>query len=245
MQRVIFCEPIKTGVKLPFWNAVIQMLYVLKLTHSLLMRPARCHLHTSVQLFYWMSPLDRTLPPMIAPVFTVLMFLYGDRWGGGGVTQWRHGSRRQEHHGGICIRRAAPCAVYPVARNKKVEGHSLPVGRKHFVTAQNNMPSERKKNHFDRCVIVVPPRAYFMLTRIALALKMYRVSCCRWQIHFTYRASLCHPSASFYVEAWRRPLRSHEVLLIQQIVSPWMTSTPGSKNVLMGERERRYYWRPT
>lgn len=66
--------------------------------------------------------------------------------GGGGVTQWRHGSRRQEHHGGICIRRAAPCAVYPVARNKKVEGHSLPVGRKHFVTAQNNMPSERKKN---------------------------------------------------------------------------------------------------
>lgn len=165
--------------------------------------------------------------------------------GGGGVTQWRHVSRRQEHHGGICIRRAAPCAVYPVARNKKVEGHSLPVGRKHFVTAQNNMPSERKKNHFDRCVIVVPPRAYFMLTRIALALKMYRVSCCRWQIHFTYRASLCHPSASFYVEAWRRPLRSHEVLLIQQTVSPWMTSTPGSKNVLMGERERRYYWRPT
>lgn len=146
MQRVIFCEPIKTGVKLPFWNAVIQMLYVLELTHSLLMRPARCHLHTSVQLFYWMSPLDRTLPPTIAPVFTVLMFLYGDRWGGGGVTQWRHGSRRQEHHGGICIRRAAPCAVYPVARNKKVEGHSLPVGRKHFVTAQNNMPSERKKN---------------------------------------------------------------------------------------------------
>lgn len=63
MQRVIFCEPIKTGVKLPFWNAVIQMLYNLKLTHSLLMRPARCHLHTSVQLFYWMSPLDRTLPP--------------------------------------------------------------------------------------------------------------------------------------------------------------------------------------
>lgn len=121
--------------------------------------------------------------------------------GGGGVTQWHHGSRRQEHHGGICIRRAAPCAVYPVARNKKVEGHSLPVGRKHFVTAQNNMPSERKKKHFDRCVIVVPPRAYFMLTRIALALKMYRVSCCRWQIHFTYRASLCHPSASFYVEA--------------------------------------------
>lgn len=142
-----------------------------------------------------MSPLDRTLPPMIAPVFTVLMFLYGDRWGGGG-----------SHNGvmavgGICIRRAAPSAVYPMARNKKVEGHSLPVGRKHFVTAQNNMPSERKKKHFDRCVIVVPPRAYFMLTRIALALKMYRVSCCRWQIHFTYRASLCHPSASFYVEA--------------------------------------------
>lgn len=59
----------------------------------------------------------------------------------------------------------------------------------------------KEKKHFDRCVIVVPPRAYFMLTRIALALKMYCVSCCRWQIHFTYRASLCHPSASFYVEA--------------------------------------------
>lgn len=78
-------------------------------------------------------------PPTIAPVLTVLMFLYGDRWGGGG-----------SHNGvmavgGICIRRAAPSAVYPMARNKKVEGHSLPVGRKHFVTAQNNMPLERKK----------------------------------------------------------------------------------------------------
>lgn len=145
MQRVIFCEPIKTGVKLPFWNAVIQMLYVLKLTHSLLMRPAWCHLHTSVQLFYWMSPLDRTLPPRSHLSSRCWCFCM-ETDGGGGVTQWRHGSRRQEHHGGICIRRAAPCAVYPVARNKKVEGHSLPVGRKHFVTAQNNMPSERKKN---------------------------------------------------------------------------------------------------
>lgn len=238
MQRVIFCEPIKTGVKLPFWNAVIQMLYVLKLTHSLLMRPAWCHLHTSVQLFYWMSPLDRTLPPRSHLSSRCWCFCMETDGGGGGHTmaswqseEFASGGRHQ-------------VLFIPWHAIRKLKVILCRLGES-TLSRRRITCHWKEKKHFDRCVIVVPPRAYFMLTRIALALKMYCVSCCRWQIHFTYRASLCHPSASFYVEAWRRPLRSHEVLLIQQLLSPRMISTPGSKNVLMGERERRYYWRPT
>lgn len=183
-------------------------------------------------------------PPTIAPVLTVLMFLYGDRWGGGvshnGVMAVGDRSITEEFASGG--RHQVLFIPWHAIRKLKVIlcrlGESTLSRRR--ITCH-----WKEKKHFDRCVIVVPPRAYFMLTRIALALKMYCVSCCRWQIHFTYRASLCHPSASFYVEAWRRPLRSHEVLLIQQLLSPRMISTPGSKNVLMGERERRYYWRPT